>query len=132
MDEMASATTTAPATTATTKAPPVSTTSPKTAAQRIGRLSTASLNRIFEPHVDVPGEVGDGQALPDELLSIADLPEILASLSPEQKRTLAREGFGSIVAPGVRFESVLMAGFSVEIVSTRDLTDPRGTYFLHE
>lgn len=99
---------------------------------RIERLSTASLNRIVEPDVDVPGEVGPGQVLPDELLSIADLPDHLASLSPEQKRTLSREEFGSIVATGIRFESVLMAGFSIEIVNKRDLTDPRVTYLLHE
>jgi hypothetical protein len=128
MEGMATATKTAPA----TKSAPASTTAPKTVDQRIERLSTASLNRILEPDVDVPGEVGDGQVLPDELLSIAGLPELLASLSPEQKRTLSREEFGSIVATGVRFESVLMAGFSVEIVSTRDLTDPRVTYLLHE
>jgi hypothetical protein len=105
---------------------------PKTLEHRIERLSTASLNRILEPDVDVPGEVGDGQVLPDELLTIADLPDLLARLSVEQKRTLSREEFGSIVATGVRFESVLMAGFSMEIVNKRDLTDPRVTYLLHE
>src|ERR1035441_6715008 len=68
MEGMATATKTAPATKA----------APKTVDQRIERLSTASLNRILEPDVDVPGEVGDGQVLPDELLSIADLPELLA------------------------------------------------------
>ena len=36
------------------------------------------------------------------------------------------------MATGVRFESVLMAGFSMEIVNRRDLTDPRVTYLLHE
>ena len=56
-------------------------TATKTVDQRIERLSTASLNRIVEPDVDVPGEVGDGQVLPDELLSLADLPELLASLT---------------------------------------------------
>jgi para-aminobenzoate N-oxygenase AurF len=104
----------------------------KSVEERIARLSTASLNRILEPDVHVPGEVGDGQVLPDELLSIADLPEVLHSLSPEQKRILSREEFGSIVDTGVRFESVLMAGFSMEIVNRRDLTDPRVTYLLHE
>jgi hypothetical protein len=107
-------------------------TAPKSLDHRIERLSTASLNRILEPDIDVPGEVGPGQVLPDELLSIADVPELLHSLSAEQKRTLSREEFGSIVATGVRFESVLMAGFSIEIVNTRDLTDPRVTYLLHE
>ncbi|MGP0031403.1 MAG: diiron oxygenase [Acidimicrobiales bacterium] len=99
---------------------------------RIERLSTASLNRILEPDLDVPGVVGDGQVLPDDLLSISGLPDVLVRLSPEQKRTLSREEFGSIVATGVRFESVLTAGFSMEVLNTRDLTDPRVTYILHE
>jgi hypothetical protein len=100
--------------------------------QRIGRLSTASLKRIMEPDTEVPGSVGDGQVLPDELLSIADLPGVLGRLTAEQKRTLSREEFASIVETGIRFESVLMAGFSMEIVGRRDLTDPRVTYLLHE
>jgi hypothetical protein len=108
------------------------TTPTKTVEERIERLSTASLNRILEPDTHVPGEVGDGQVLPDELLSIADLPEVLGSLTEAQKRTLSREEFASIVDTGVRFESVLMAGFSMEIVNHRDLTDPRVTYLLHE
>ena len=33
---------------------------------------------------------------------------------------------------GVRFESVLMAGFSLDILNRPDLTDPRVTYLLHE
>ena len=33
---------------------------------------------------------------------------------------------------GVRFESVLMAGFSIDILTRPDLTDPRVTYLLHE
>jgi hypothetical protein len=104
----------------------------KTVNQRIERLSTASLKRIVEPDVDVAGSVGDGQVLPDELLSIAGLPEVLQQLTAEQRRTLSREEFASITATGVRFESVLMAGFSMEIVGRRDLTDPRVTYLLHE
>src|ERR1700691_1281565 len=100
--------------------------------QRIERLSTASLKRIVEPDVDVAGEVGPGQVLPDDLLSIADLPEVFGALTPEEKRLLSREEFASIVETGIRFESVLMAGFSMEIVGKRDLTDPRVTYLLHE
>jgi P-aminobenzoate N-oxygenase AurF len=100
--------------------------------QRIERLSTASLKRVLEPDVDVPGAVGEAQVLPDELLSIADVPEILDALTAEQKRTLSREEFASVVDTGIRFESVLMAGFSFEIVGRRDLTDPRVTYLLHE
>jgi hypothetical protein len=100
--------------------------------RRIERLSTASLKRIVEPDTDVAGALKGGQVLPDELLSIADVPEILNALTPEQKRTLAREEFASIVDTGIRFESVLMAGFSMEILRQRDLTDPRVTYLLHE
>jgi hypothetical protein len=106
--------------------------STKTVEQRIERLSTASLNRILEPDTDVPGEVGPGQVLPDALMSIADLPEVLNTLTPAQRATLSREEFASIVETGIRFESVLMAGFSMEIVGKRDLTDPRVTYLLHE
>ena len=83
--------------------------------QRINRLSTASLKRIIEPDVDVPGEIGDGQVLPDEILSLSNVPELFEGLSDEQKKVLAREEFGSIVDTGIRFESVLMAGFSLEI-----------------
>src|ERR1700735_1698468 len=96
--------------------------------QRIERLSTASLQRIMEPDTEVPGTVGDGQVLPDELLSLANVPELFDKLTDEQKSTLAREEFSSIVDTGFRFESVLMAGFSLEILSRPDLTDPRVTY----
>lgn len=100
--------------------------------QRIGRLSTASLKRIIEPDVDVPGEVGDGQVLPDELITLSNVPEVFERLTDEQKTVLAREEFASIVETGIRFESVLMVGFSFDIVSRSDLTDPRVTYLLHE
>ncbi|HEY2215559.1 MAG TPA: diiron oxygenase [Acidimicrobiales bacterium] len=117
---------------ATTMETAAATAPTKNTEQRIERLSTASLKRIVEPDVDVAGSVGDGQVLPDELLSIADLTEVLDGLTPEQRRLLSREEFASIVETGVRFESVLMAGFSMEIVGRRDLTDPRVTYLLHE
>jgi hypothetical protein len=100
--------------------------------QRIERLSTASLKRIIEPDEAVPGEVGSGQVLPDELLTLSNVPELFGRLTDEQKKVLAREEFGSIVDTGVRFESVLMAGFSFEIIAKPDLTDPRVTYLLHE
>jgi hypothetical protein len=100
--------------------------------ERIERLSTASLRRIIEPDTEVPGTVGDGQVLPDELISLSNVPELFERLTDEQKRTLAREEFGSIVDTGVRFESVLLAGFSIEILNRPDLTDPRVTYLLHE
>ena len=100
--------------------------------RRIERLSTASLKRILEPDTDVPGAIGDGQVLPDELVSLSNVPGLYNRLTDEQKRTLAREEFASIVDTGVRFESVLMAGFSLDILSRPDLTDPRVTYLLHE
>src|SRR3984957_13752889 len=100
--------------------------------QRIERLSTASLKRIVEPDTDVPGAIGHGQVLPDELLTLSTVPELFDRLTDEQKRTLAREEFASIVDTGVRFESVLMAGFGIEILNRPDLTDPRVTYLLHE
>jgi para-aminobenzoate N-oxygenase AurF len=100
--------------------------------RRIERLSTASLTRIVEPDVDVPGAVGDGQVLPDELISLSNVPELFDTLTDEQKAVLSREEFASIVDTGVRFESVLMAGFSIEILNRSDLTDPRVTYLLHE
>jgi P-aminobenzoate N-oxygenase AurF len=100
--------------------------------RRIERLSTASLKRILEPDVDVPGEVGDGQVLPDELLTLSHVPELFAGLTDEQKRTLSREEFASITSTGIRFESVLLAGFGMDIANRPDLTDPRITYLLHE
>jgi hypothetical protein len=99
---------------------------------RIGRLSTASLGRIVEPDLDVPGAIGDGQILPDELLTLSHVPDLFEALTPEQKRTLAREEFASITGTGIRFESILMAGFGFEISARPDLTDPRVTYLLHE
>src|ERR1700734_3928334 len=109
-----------------------STAAPRPVDQRIERLSTASLKRIVEPDTEVPGTVGEGQVLPDELITLANIPELFGRLTDEQKRTLAREEFGSIVDTGVRFESVLLAGFSIEILNRPDLTDPRVTYLLHE
>src|SRR5207302_9012176 len=96
---------------------------------RIARLSTASLKRVIEPDVDVPGEVGPGQVLPDELLTVAGLD---LGLTAEQRAVLSREEAASITDSGIRFESVLAAGFSMEIVRRRDLTDPRVTYILPE
>src|SRR5580700_92638 len=111
----------------TTLAPSTTDTDAATASaavdKRIDRLSTASLKRILDPDIDVPGEVGDGQVLPDELVSLSFLPEVYGTLTPEQKRILAREEFGSIVETGVRFESVLLAGFSIDILNRADLTD---------
>jgi len=97
--------------------------------ERIERLSTVSLKRVVEPDEAVPGGVGPGQVLPTELLSIAGLD---LDLTPEQLVRLSREEVASITSGGIRFESILTAGFSMEIVRKADLTDPRVTYILHE
>ncbi|MHB1446540.1 MAG: diiron oxygenase [Acidimicrobiales bacterium] len=97
--------------------------------ERIERLSTVSLRRVVEPDEAVPGGVGSGQVLPTELLSIAGLD---LDLTPEQLIRLSREEVASITSEGIRFESILTAGFSMEIVRKADLTDPRVTYILHE
>jgi P-aminobenzoate N-oxygenase AurF len=99
-----------------------------TADQRIERLSTLSLKRVVEPDESVPGHVGDGQLLPDELLSVAGLR---LDLTDEQRVLLSREEVAAIATTGVRFESILMAGFAFEILR-RDIRDPRVTYLLHE
>lgn len=97
--------------------------------QRVNRLSTAAAKRVVEPDDDVPGGVGDGQLLPDRLLSIAGLD---LDLTPEQKRILSREEIASIAEAGIRFEAVLTAGFGAQIATSRDITDPRLTFILHE
>ncbi len=95
---------------------------------RVERLSALSLKRVVEPDEAVPGSVGDGQLLPDELLSVAGLD---LGLTDEQRAVISREEIAAIASTGVRFESVLMAGFAIDILR-RDLCDPRITYILHE
>jgi P-aminobenzoate N-oxygenase AurF len=97
--------------------------------QRIQRLSSLSAKRVIEPDEAITGTIAPGQVLPDELLSIAGLD---LDLSPEQRAVLSREEVASIADSGVRFEAVLAAGFSMEILRAHDLTDPRVTYILHE
>jgi hypothetical protein len=67
--------------------------------------------------------------LPRELLSVADLDLVLTD---EQWAVLSREELASILDAGVRFESVLMAGFGFMLAWQKDLVDPRVTYVLHE
>ena len=100
--------------------------------ERIQRLTTASARRVIEPDVDVPGAPSDGQVIPDELLSLGGLGDVLAGLTPEQRRTLSREEVASIAIAGIRFEAVLEAGFAAEIATAPDVTDPRLTFILHE
>ncbi|MDQ1425835.1 MAG: hypothetical protein QOD72_3333 [Acidimicrobiaceae bacterium] len=104
--------------------------SPTTAvSDRVERLSRISAKRIIDPDVDLPGAVGDGQVLPDELLSVHGLD---LDLTDDQKRTLSREEVASILDAGIRFEAVLEAGFAFRVATADDLTDARITYLLHE
>jgi hypothetical protein len=97
--------------------------------QRIERLSTASLRRVIEPDVEVRGQVGPGMLLPRELLSLVGLD---LELTDEQWVKLSREELASVLDAGVRFESVLMAGFGLMMAFAGELTDPRVVYALHE
>lgn len=100
-----------------------------TTEERIGRLSSVSLRQHVEPDEAVAGSLGDGQVLPDDLLSVAGLD---LDLSPEQRARLSREELASISDAGIRFEAILAAGFSLQLARWDDLTDPRVTYVLHE
>ena len=98
-------------------------------ADRVERLNRASVKRVIEPDADVQGSIGDGQLLPDELLSVNGMG---LQLTDEQRRTLSREEVASMFDNGIRFEAVLEAGFALQIVNWSDLTDPRVTYLCHE
>lgn len=96
---------------------------------RVERLNTTSVKRFIEPDVDVAGEVGPGQVVSRELLSVYGLG---LDLTDEQWVTLSREEMASVFSSGVRFEATLMANFGLSITYRDDLTDPRITYMLHE
>lgn len=97
--------------------------------ERVERLSAVSVERLFDPDKGLPGNVGEGQIIPDELLSVAGLD---LDLSADDRVRLSREELASILDAGIRFESALTAGFSMQIVAAGRLTDPRVTYMLHE
>src|SRR5581483_10933518 len=97
--------------------------------RRIERLSHVSARRVIDPDVDVVGEFGDGQIIPDELLMTYGSG---IELTPEQKVVLSREQTAALLDGGVRLESALMAGFGLMLTTWRDVTDPRITYLLHE
>lgn len=103
--------------------------SPTPVAERVERLSRASVRRSIEPDIDIIGSVGDGQVIPDELLSVAGLD---LNLTSQQKAALSREEVASMLDAGVRFEAILEAGFALQIAGMNDLTDPRLTYLCHE
>jgi hypothetical protein len=98
-------------------------------ARKIENLSAAAGRRIVEPDVEVTGHIGEGQLIPDHLLTIAGLD---LDLTPEQRITLAREEIASITQAGIRFEAVLEAGFAAHVALAEDLSDPRITFILHE
>jgi hypothetical protein len=97
--------------------------------ERIERLNRVSGRRVIDPDAELPGSLGGGQVLPDELLSVHGLD---LDLTPEQRCTLSREEMASILDAGIRFEAVLEAGFALQVAGTPTVTDPRITYLLHE
>src|SRR3954447_2338986 len=97
--------------------------------KRVSRLSHVSAKRVIEPDVEVLGEFGPGQILPDELLLTAGLG---LELTQQQRETLAREQVAAMLDGGIRLESVLLAGAGLLMSTWGDLTDPRVTYLLHE
>jgi len=97
--------------------------------ERVERLNRASAKRVIDPDVDLLGNVGDGQLIPDDLLSVHGLG---LDLTADQRRTLSREEVASMFDNGIRFEAVLEAGFALRIAQAPDITDPRITYLFHE
>ncbi|MGI9120478.1 MAG: diiron oxygenase [Acidimicrobiales bacterium] len=104
-------------------------TSEDVVARSVERLSAVSARRLIRPEVELPGEVGEGRLIADDLLSLAGID---VDLTPEQRVQLSREEVASIADEGTRFEAVLTAGFSLHMSKAPDLTDPRITYLLHE
>lgn len=96
---------------------------------RIERLSRLSARRVIEPDTEVPGELGGGQIVADDLLSVRDLG---LELTAEQRRRLAAEEIAAITDEGIRFEAILGAGFNLAIQRAGNLGEPWVTYALHE
>ena len=106
------------------------TTPPDPTVRRVERLNALSTRRTVDPDTDLPwGELGHGQLIPDDLLTVAGLG---IDLDADARRRLAREEVASMLAMGVRFEAVLCAGFARMIAEAPELCDPRITYMLHE
>jgi hypothetical protein len=99
-------------------------------ARRVERLNTASVRRVIEPEEQFAwAKLGEGQLIPDALLSI-DPDE--HGLTPEERARLSREEVASLLESGVRFETVLIAAFALELAESRAIVGPRTTYALHE
>src|SRR5262249_8797288 len=106
------------------------TTAPRTADDRMARLSTASVRKVLEPEELFDwSSLGRGQVIGDELLTPRGLP---LDLTPDGKARLSREEVASMLEMGIRFEAVLNAGFALRVAETYDVADARITYMLHE
>lgn len=101
----------------------------RSTSDKVDRLNTASQRRVIEPEDRFVWRLSGRQVIADELLTVHGLD---VSLTAEQRDRLAREETAAMLATGIRFESVLDAGFSLQIAKRRDLVDPRVTYMLHE
>ncbi len=98
-------------------------------AERVERLNRVSAKRVIDPDVDLVGNVGAGQLIPDDLLSVHGLG---LDLTREQRAKLSREEVASMFDNGIRFEAILEAGFALRVAQADDITDPRITYLFHE
>jgi hypothetical protein len=99
-------------------------------ARRVDKLNTASVRRVIEPEDEFTwADLGEGQIIPDALLSI-DPDEY--GLTPEQRARLSREEVASLLEAGVRFETVLISAFALELAERKVIVDARTTYSLHE
>jgi hypothetical protein len=104
---------------------------PAPAEKKLERLNTASVKRHLEPEEIFDWEsIGDGQIIPDDLLSTTPLTDV--HLTAEQKAQLSRDEVSAMLSAGIRFEAVLMAGFSYLLATTPNLRDVRHVYALHE
>ena len=85
---------------------------------RIDRLNQASARRVIEPDHDLPGSLGPGRVLPDELLSIHGLD---LDLTEDQRIRLGREELAASLRSGILFEAILEAGFAMQIAKSDDV-----------
>jgi hypothetical protein len=99
-------------------------------ATRIDHLSAVSTRKFVEPEEAFDwSTLSPGRVFSDDLSSVNGLD---LDLTEEQRARLTREELASMLASGIRFESVLNATFSVELAEAESLLDPRHHYMLHE
>ena len=68
-----------------------------TVVERVERLNRASLRRVVEPDVDLPGEVGPGQVIADELRALRGQEVIELSLRGVQLLRLFADNVGAVI-----------------------------------